>query len=98
MRQRVPGEITPLKEVIRRVAEEAIEQCDGSVVEAARALDIGKTTLFRWRKEWRKTLAQRAKKGSRGGRGRKIVSGLGGQYRTETGEESASGLWLLCGC
>ena len=61
MRQRVPGEITPLKEVIRRVAEEAIEQCDGSVVEAARALDIGKTTLFRWRKEWRKTLAQRAK-------------------------------------
>ena len=62
MRQRVPGEITPLKEVIRRVAEEAIEQCDGSVVEAARALGIGKTTLFRWRKEWRKTLAQRAKK------------------------------------
>jgi Bacterial regulatory protein, Fis family len=46
------GEIAPLAEVEKREITRAISLCGGDAVRAARALGIGKTTLYRKIKQW----------------------------------------------
>lgn len=47
------GVVTPLQEVIDRAVLEALTKCHGNVVLTAKLLGVGKTTLYRWIKEWR---------------------------------------------
>jgi DNA-binding NtrC family response regulator len=45
-------EIQPLEEVEKRYITRAISFCQGDVPRAARALRVGKTTIYRKLKEW----------------------------------------------
>lgn len=45
--------IRPLDDVVREECERAIEKT-GSMAEAARALGVPESTLYRWRKRWTK--------------------------------------------
>lgn len=40
-----------LDEVVREHMLHAIRACDGNIVEAAKLLDIGKSTLYKWLKK-----------------------------------------------
>jgi DNA-binding NtrC family response regulator len=44
--------IQPLKEMEKRYITRAISLCQGDVLKAAQALQVGKTTLYRKLKEW----------------------------------------------
>ena len=48
-----PKTILPLWQVEKNAILEAIEYCNGSVVEAAKLLGIGKTTLYRKLQQWK---------------------------------------------
>lgn len=51
----VEVQLTPIRtlaEVEKQAILEAIEICGGSLLEAARQLGIGKTTIYRKLKEW----------------------------------------------
>ena len=45
-------EIVPLAEVEKREVTRAISLCNGDVALAAKALDVGKSTLYRKLREW----------------------------------------------
>jgi two-component system repressor protein LuxO len=45
--------IRPYKEIEKEVIVKTIEYCDGNVVEAAKLLKIGKTTLYRKQQKWK---------------------------------------------
>ena len=44
--------IVPLDEVLKRETARAVNLCDGDVVKAAKALGVGKTTLYRHLRKW----------------------------------------------
>lgn len=44
--------IPPLNDHIREYCMVALERNHFNVIETAKALDIGKTTLYRWLREW----------------------------------------------
>lgn len=46
------AQIVPLTEVERREITRAISLCNGDVSKAAKALNLGKTTIYRKLKEW----------------------------------------------
>ncbi len=48
-----PKTIHPLWQVEKNAILEAIEYCNGSVVQAAKLLGIGKTTLYRKLQQWK---------------------------------------------
>lgn len=45
-------EIQPLKEIEKRYITRAISLCRGDVLKASRALQVGKTTMYRKLKKW----------------------------------------------
>lgn len=45
-------EIQPLEEIEKRYITRAISLCQGDILKAARALQVGKTTIYRKLKEW----------------------------------------------
>jgi transcriptional regulator of acetoin/glycerol metabolism len=47
-----PKTINPLWQVEKNASLEAIEFCNGNVVQAAKLLEIGKTTLYRKLQKW----------------------------------------------
>lgn len=49
------GKPLDLKAIEKQAVLNAIEVCDGNVIKAARLLGMGKTTIYRRRKEYRKT-------------------------------------------
>jgi hypothetical protein len=51
-RDRLPRPIVPLAELERRAIEEALEKC-GGVAGAARALVVGRATIYRKLDQWR---------------------------------------------
>lgn len=46
------GIIIPLDEVIQRAVLDAMDKCEGNVLLAARYLKVGKTTVYRYLREW----------------------------------------------
>jgi transcriptional regulator of acetoin/glycerol metabolism len=57
-RQRTPTAIIcPLDDIIRRSVLQAMDACSGDVQMTARMLGVGKTTMYRWLREWGWTVA-----------------------------------------
>jgi DNA-binding NtrC family response regulator len=46
------GRIPPLQETVRRAVLDAVDKCDGNVMLAANCLEVGKTTLYRYLRQW----------------------------------------------
>ena len=46
------GAVRPLRTVEREVIETAIARCGGNIVEAAKALEISPSTIYRKRSGW----------------------------------------------
>lgn len=46
------GMIPPLEETVRSAVLDAMDKCEGNVLLAAKFLEVGKTTLYRYLRRW----------------------------------------------
>jgi transcriptional regulator of acetoin/glycerol metabolism len=46
------GVILPLEETVRRAVLDAVDKCEGNILLAAKYLGVGKTTVYRYLRDW----------------------------------------------